>query len=258
MKRRTAAGALVIGILTLSFIILPAFLPDAGAMDLDERLLAPCAQHVFGTDTLGRDVFARVMEGGRVSLAIGAVTTLLTCLVALPMGLACMHDGPLDAVLMRLCDVFKALPSTLLALFLSVAMGGGAAGIVIALSIVDIPQTARLVRARARVVDASLFVMAKRSAGIGEVRILACTVLPHVLHSLLVQCAFVFSSSILAEAALSFIGAGLPMGQASWGTILAEARGVIHQAWWMVVFPTLFVFLSTLSVNLVADGLEED
>ena len=171
------------------------------------------------------------------------------------MGLACIHDGPLDIVLMRLCDVFKALPSTLLALFLSVAMGGGAAGIVIALSIVDIPQTARLVRARARVVDASLFVMAKRSAGIGEARILACTVLPHVLPSLLVQCAFVFSSSILAEAALSFIGAGLPMGQASWGTILAEARGVIHQAWWMVVFPTLFVFLSTLSVNLVADGL---
>ena len=128
MKRRTAAGALVIGILTLSFIILPAFLPDAGAMDLDERLLAPCAQHVFGTDTLGRDVFARVMEGGRVSLAIGAVTTLLTCLVALPMGLACIHDSPLDIVLMRLCDVFKALPSTLLALFLSVAMGGGVAG----------------------------------------------------------------------------------------------------------------------------------
>ena len=105
--------------------------------------------------------------------------------------------------------------------------------------------------------DSSLFVMAKRAMGVGDWRILTGTILPHVLPSLLVQCAFVFSSSILAEAALSFIGAGLPAAVPSWGGILAEGRSVIFEGWWLVVFPSLFILLTVIALNLVADGIEE-
>lgn len=255
--RKTAVGMVILIILSLAFVILPPFLEDAYEVDMSRRLSCPSPGHPFGTDTLGRDVLARVVTGGRISLSVGFLVTLMTLVTALPAALACLHDGIVDSVLMRICDILKALPSTLLAILLSVAMGTGVVGIVIALTAVNIPQTARLIRARARAVDSSLFVMAKRAMGVGNWRILTGTILPHVLPSLLVQCAFVFSSSILAEAALSFIGAGLPAEVPSWGGILAEGRSVIFEGWWLVVFPSLFILLTVIALNLVADGIEE-
>ena len=241
--RKTVAGVGILIILSLAFAILPPFLEDAYEVDMSRRLSRPSSGHPFGTDTLGRDVLARVVTGGRISLSVGFLVTLMTLVTALPAALACLHDGIVDSVL--------------LAILLSVAMGTGVVGIVIALAAVNIPQTARLIRARARAVDSSLFVMAKRAMGVENWRILTGTILPHVLPSLLVQCAFVFSSSILAEAALSFIGAGLPAAVPSWGGILAEGRSVIFEGWWLVVFPSLFILLTVIALNLVADGIEE-
>lgn len=218
--RKTAVGMVILIILSLAFVILPPFLEDAYEVDMPRRLSCPSPGHPFGTDTLGRDVLARVVTGGRISLSVGFLVTLMTLVTALPAALACLHDGIVDSVLMRICDILKALPSTLLAILLSVAMGTGVVGIVIALTAVNIPQTARLIRARARAVDSSLFVMAKRAMGVGNWRILTGTILPHVLPSLLVQCAFVFSSSILAEAPSASSEQGCPprcpAGEGSW------------------------------------------
>lgn len=256
MKRR--AGLAVLALMACCFLVFSLTSGQAAYdIDLSQRLLPPSTEHVFGTDSLGRDLFARVMCGGLISLSAGALVSLISSSLALLLGLCCMTGRTADIVIMRLCDAFKAFPSTLLAILLLVVMGGGMKSIVIALCVVNIPQSTRLVRSKARLLVHLDFVQAKRAMGASRLEILAGTVAKHVIPSLAIQSAFVFSSAVMAEAALSFIGAGLNPAVPSWGNILSEGRSVFYQGWWMIIFPAVFVFLTVLALNLIADSSEE-
>lgn len=258
MKRRSLFFLLVFAGLFLLFLLSPLFCPDPDVIDLSQRLLPPGPGHLFGTDTMGRDLLSRVLAGGRLSYLIGLLTTAITAVISLFLGLAASADRRLDTAILRLCDSFKALPTSLLAILLMMRFGGGVASMVAALVVVNIPQSVRLVRARALAVESEDFILVKKSLGLGKWEIVFGTVSLHVLDILAVQCAFIFSSSIMAEAALSFIGAGMGPEAASWGTILDEGRDVIYQAWWMIVFPSAFIFLSVLSLNMIASSLRRD
>lgn len=258
MKRKTITGLAVFVTITLVCFITPLFIEDSSAVNVSIRLQSPSLNHPMGTDTLGRDLLSRVLEGGRVSISIGLATALISSLAGLAGGLVCMTGRLADTVIMRICDVFKALPSTLMAILFMVLSGGGADSLIPALCIVSIPQSVRIVRSRAAVVMSESFIQVQRALGIGRMRILFTSVVRHVTGVLIVQALFVFSSSILAEAGLSFIGAGLSTDTSSWGSILNEGRGVIYQAWWMIVFPSVFIFLSLLSLNMIADGLKRE
>lgn len=244
-------------LLYLSFLVVPLFL-DVGMIDPEMRLQVPSLHHPFGTDTLGRDLLARIFEGGRLSFSLALMTTAICTALSLFLGLISTLSPLVDSLVMKLTDVFKAFPTSLLAILLMVTLGPGMMSLTVALVVANIPQTVRIVRVRAREVEACTFILSKRAIGMGRWEILFRTVLRHVLPSLAVQCAFIFSSSILAESALSFIGAGLGTDSASWGCILSEGKTVVYQAWWMILFPSIFIAFSALCLNLVASSLSED
>ena len=262
MNRKLICGTAVLSLIILSAFMSPFFSTDALTVNIAERLLPPSSLHLFGTDSLGRDLFSRVITGARLSLSIALLVCIISTAAGTAIGLMSRLGKNIDLVLMRVCDGMKALPASLLAvLILAVliilTLGGGRTGIVISLAIVNIPQTARLVRQRAVHIERQTFVDVQRLMGYSEMRILFTTVLRHVKSTLLIQSCFIFTSSIIAEAGLSFIGAGLEAGTPSWGNILREAKDVIYQAWWMTAFPAAFIFLTVLSLNLISDGLRE-
>lgn len=257
MNRKLVCGITVLSLIMFSAFISPFFSADALTVNLAERLLPPSSFHLFGTDSLGRDLFSRVVTGARLSLSIALQVCLISTAAGTAVGLLSRLGKNTDLVLMRMCDGMKALPASLLAVLIILILDGGRTGIVISLAIVNIPQTARLVRQRAVHIERQTFVDVQRLMGYSEMRILFTTVLRHVKSTLLIQSCFIFTSSIIAEAGLSFIGAGLEAGTPSWGNILREAKDVIYQAWWMTAFPAVFVFLTVLSLNLISDGLRE-
>ncbi len=257
MNRKLVCGIAVLSLIMLSAFISPFFSADALTVNLAERLLPPSSFHLFGTDSLGRDLFSRVITGSRISLSIALLVCIISTAAGTAIGLMSRLGKNIDLVLMRVCDGMKALPASLLAVLIILILDGGRTGIVISLAVVNIPQTARLVRQRAVHIEKQTFVDVQRLMGYSELRILFTTVLRHVKSTLLIQSCFIFTSSIIAEAGLSFIGAGLEAGTPSWGNILREAKDVIYQAWWMTAFPAAFIFLTVLSLNLISDGLRE-
>ena len=259
MNRKLICGTAVLSLIILSAFMSPFFSTDALTVNIAERLLPPSSLHLFGTDSLGRDLFSRVIAGSRISLSIALLVCIISTAAGTAIGLLSRLGKNTDLILMRMCDGMKALPASLLAVLLILTLDGGRTGIVISLAVVNIPQTARLVRQRAVHIEKQTFVDVQRLMGYSELRILFTTVLRHVKSTLLIQSCFIFTSSIIAEAGLSFIGAGagLEAGTPSWGNILREAKDVIYQAWWMTAFPAAFVFLTVLSLNLISDGLRE-
>lgn len=257
MNRKLVCGTAVLSLIILSAFMSPFFSADALTVNLAERLLPPSSFHLFGTDSLGRDLFSRVIAGSRLSLSIALLVCIISTAAGTAIGLMSRLGKNIDLILMRMCDGMKALPASLLAVLIILTLGGGRTGIVISLAIVNIPQTARLVRQRAVHIERQTFVDVQRLMGYSEMRILFTTVLRHVKSTLLIQSCFIFTSSIIAEAGLSFIGAGLEAGTPSWGNILREAKDVIYQAWWMTAFPAAFIFLTVLSLNIISDGLRE-
>jgi len=163
----------------------------------------------------------------------------------------------LDAPLMRFMDALMAFPAILLAIGLSAALGSGTTNLIIALAVAYMPRTARLVRASALVVRELEFVDAARVAGAGSLRIMLRHLLPNCMGPLLVQLTFVFAYAILAEAALSFLGIGVPPPAPSWGNIVAEGRDFAVESWWIMLFPGLAISVATLGMNLLGDGLRD-
>jgi peptide/nickel transport system permease protein len=158
---------------------------------------------------------------------------------------------------MRLCDGMSAIPGILLAIALMAALGASVMNVILALSIVAIPGIARVVRSSALLVKEAGYIEALRTQGAGDFRMLALHVVPNVLSPLLVQASFVFAGAILSESSLSFLGAGIPAPEPSWGSILQAGKAVIHKAWWMVVFPGGMIAISVLSLTLLGDGLRD-
>lgn len=258
-KNKAAVFGLVVVLLVIVLAILAPVLTSYDPLALDTvNRLKPCSgEHLFGTDTMGRDVFTRVLYGARISLTVGFLVGILSGFLGMVLGLYASTNAAADNIIMRICDGLKAIPSTLLAITLMAVLGADIKNVILALTVVNVPAMARLARGRALVIREQTYIEAMRCLGASKMRIIWRHMAPNIISPIIVQVTFVFASAIITEAALSFLGAGVPAPQPSWGNILNEGKGVIYQAWWMVFFPGVFTALTVLGLNLLGDGVRD-
>jgi peptide/nickel transport system permease protein len=252
------AGAVLFLFFVLLAVAGPLIIPhDPAEMKVAERLMAPGGAHWLGTDEFGRDLLARIVYGARVSIAAGLSVAAIASVLGLIAGLYASYYKWLDHVLMRICDGLYAIPGILLAIALMAALGASIRNVIIALSIVYTLGIARIVRSAALSVRSQTYIEAMVVQGAGATRIIWRHIMPNTLSPLLVQATFVFAEAIISEAALSFLGVGIPAPEPSWGNILQAGKLVIYKAWWMVVFPGAAIVLTVLGLNLLGDGLRD-
>jgi len=227
--------------------------------DIDplSRLKPPDAAHWFGTDNFGRDLFVRVALAVRVSLSVGAAVAVISGVVGMAIGLLCAWYRPVDRILMRVCDGLFAFPSLLLAIAIVGVLGPKISNVVLALSLVYVPCIARVIRGAAMVIKEKNFIEALRAQGASASRIIWLHLLPNVISPFIVQVSWVFSVAILTEAALSFLGSGVPAPMPSLGNLLLEGKAVIFTAWWMTFFPGIAIVLLILALNIIGDDLRD-
>ena len=231
--------------------------PDPTAADMPNQLHRPSRVFPLGTDHLGRDLFARVLYGGRVTLLIGLAVVLLTAAGGAGVGLAAGMSPSMDRWMMRVMDALLALPAILLAIAAMTILGRSVLNVVVALAISSMPRMARLVRGSALVLREGPMVEAARAIGAGTRRILIRHILPNVVSPIVVQGTYTFSTAVLTEASLSFLGVGPAHGVPSWGSVLSEGRDLIDRAPWMTIFPGIAIVVTVLGINLLGDGLRD-
>ena len=257
-SRSFMVGATLVILMALVALFADALAPfDPLRSNARMRLTAPNAIYWFGTDHFGRDILSRVMVGARISLAIGAMTVVLTGIVGTVVGAVAGFFPRLDNPIMRLMDALMAFPSIVLAMVVSAVLGASLTNVVIALSIATMPHTARIVRASVLVGRELDYVDAARAVGVTEMTILFRHVLINATGPLIVRLTYVFAIAILAEAALSFVGAGPPPPTPSFGAIIAQGRDFMREAPWITVFPGLAIIICVLGLNLLGDGLRD-
>jgi peptide/nickel transport system permease protein len=222
-----------------------------------ERLKPPSLGHPLGTDQLGREVLARVMAGGQQSLRVASLTMALTVVTGSLLGLVAGSVRRLDEILMRISDAFLALPAVILAIALMAVREPSEANVVLALVIVYTPRVARVVRGKALLIREMPYVEAANALGARLSRVLGWHILPNATPELIVQGTFIFGYAILDEATLSFLGVGPPPPAPSWGNMLAEARYLIRDAFWISFFPGLLIGLAVLAANILGDGIRD-
>ena len=262
-KRLLSNKLMVIGGITLLFLTLVAFIGPLlmtytpNEMVVQNRLQAPNAQHLLGTDEFGRDLLARIVFGAKVTLGVGFSVAAISSIFGMIIGLYASYYKLLDHILMRVCDGLMSIPGILLAIALMASLGPKTQNVVIALSIVFTPYIARVIRSAAIVAREQTYIEAIRVQGASTLRIIWLHIMPNTISPLVVTATFIFADAIITEAALSFLGAGIPAPDPSWGNILYDGKVVIFNAWWMTVFPGIMIILSVLGLNLLGDGLRD-
>lgn len=223
-----------------------------------DRLKPPSEQYALGTDLFGRDVASRLMEGAANSLRVSLLSVAISSLLGTLLGtLAGYVGGLLDNILMRVMDVFFALPALLLALVIVSVLGPGVTTTVLAISIVYTPIFARVARGPVLSLKEMEFITAARCIGTSDARIILTHILPNALPPLIVQVSLALSWSLLTEAGLSFLGLGTQPPTPSWGVMLTESRGIAEMAPWLMIYPALSIMLGVLGFNLLGDGLRD-
>ena len=256
--RSFTIGAVLFGLVLLVAVVAPLLgLAEPNKLAVRLRFQPPSFDHLLGTDNLGRSMLSRVVYGARLSLLIGFWVVALNAVLGVLLGAMAGYFSRLDGPLMRLADALMAFPSVLLAIGIAAALGPSATTVVIALAVVYIPRTARILRASVLVVRESDYVLAARASGATAARILWKHILPNSMAPLIVQLSFVFAYAVLSEAVLSFLGLGAPPSQPSWGILIAEGRGYIREAWWLTFMPGAAIALTVLGLNLLGDGLRD-
>jgi peptide/nickel transport system permease protein len=256
--RSFQVGFVLVGVLAIAAVCAPLLTRlDPSAIHVRFRFRPPSAAFPFGADNFGRDVFTRVLYGARVSLWIGFAVASMSAVFGASIGVLAAQFRRLDALLMRCMDALMSFPAILLALGVTAALGPRMESVIIALTVAYVPAGVRIVRASALVVRELDYVEAARIAGASNARIMWRHILPNSVSPLLVHVTFVFAYAILAEAALSFLGVGVPPPTPSWGNIIAEGRDYATEAWWIMLFPGLGITLAALGLNLLGDGLRD-
>ena len=251
------AGLIILALMLTTALLAPWISGDPLTMKPAQRLQAPNDVMRFGTDHLGRDVFARTVHGARVSLLVGISVATISVLSGLAIGLMAGFIKPVETVVMRLMDGLMAIPAILLAIALVSLTKAGVFIVVLAIVIPEIPRVVRLVRSVVLTVREQPYVEAAIASGTRLPKILLRHVLPATIPPLIVQATYICASAILIEAALSFLGAGTPPEIPTWGNMIATSRLYLSRAPWTVFCPGLALALVVLAVNLVGDGLRD-
>ncbi|MFW5679180.1 MAG: ABC transporter permease [Pseudomonadota bacterium] len=253
-----AFGLAIMALLVLAALAAPLITPKSPtALDVMNRLEAPTLAEPFGTDMMGRSVFSRVIHGAQVSLMVGLAVALFATAIGLVIGLLAGFVRWVDVVVMRVMDGLMAIPSVLLAIAFMALAGSSIRNIIIAITLPEIPRVTRLVRGIVLSVREQPFVEAAVAAGTKDRVIIHRHVLPTTLTPLTVQATYICASAIISEAYLSFLGAGVPPEIPSWGNIVAEGRALFTVAPWTVLFPSIFLAVTVLAVNVAGDGLRD-
>lgn len=254
----------VIGASILIFFIITAiFAPliathDPRNADVTARLKGWSQEHYFGTDKVGRDIFSRIIYGSRISIKIGLVAMTFSISIGALLGIvAGYYGGWLDNTIMRVMDMMLAMPSILLAMVIVTILGQSLTNAIIAVSIVYIPQYARILRASVLTIREQDYVTAAHAIGVSDFRILTRAILPNCLAPLIVQATLGMGAAILDAAGLSFLGLGAEIGEPEWGAMLNENRALIRRAPWTVMTPGIAIFLIVLGFNLLGDALRD-
>ena len=251
-------GLVIIALLVVISIGAPLITSGAPTeINMGSRLTGPSLQHWFGADGFGRDVYTRTMYGGRISLAVGFSVALITMAVGALIGAVAGYFRKVDAVVMRVMDGLMAIPTILLAIALMAMLGASVQNVIISLAIVDTPRTVRVARSSVLSLREQPFIDAARVIGAGSVRILGRHIVPNLLAPLVVMGTYIAAAAVLTEAYLSFLGAGTPPTIPSWGNIMAEGRGFISKAMWVIFFPGLVLAITVTAINLAGDGLRD-
>jgi peptide/nickel transport system permease protein len=251
-------GGVVLAVLTLVAVLAPWLgTGDPLALDPVKRLQLPSEAHWLGTDFYGRDLYTRVVYGARISLIVGLTVATLSIGIGLTIGLAAGYVRWLDAVVMRFMDGLMAIPAILLAIAMIALSGASLVTVIVAVTIPDIPRVVRLVRSVVLTIREELYVQAAIAIGTPVPKILVKHVLPNTIAPLIVQGTYTAAAAILAEAILSFLGAGIPPETPTWGNIMAEGRLYFLVAPRIILFPGVCLALTVLAVNVLGDGLRD-
>jgi peptide/nickel transport system permease protein len=250
------------GALLLALVLIGIFAPylwtvDPTALAPSRRLRAPSADHWFGTDALGRDIYSRVVYGTRVSLTVGLSVALLATLAGLTIGLVSGFVRWADGLVMRIMDGLMSIPPILLAIALMALTRGSVGNVIMAITVAEIPRVSRLVRSVVLSLREQAYVDAAIASGTRTPMIILRHILPNTMAPMLVQATYVCASAMIVESILSFIGAGTPPTIPSWGNIMAEGRALWQVKPYIVFFPAAFLSVTVLAVNLVGDGLRD-
>ncbi|MCI9487997.1 MAG: ABC transporter permease [Lachnospiraceae bacterium] len=276
VKKRSMAGDIwrrllrnkmaVVGLVILFLLVISAIFADViadydskvVAQNVVERLQGPSAEHWFGTDEFGRDIFARIIHGGRVSLVVGLVSISVSLVVGGCLGaFAGFYGGKVDNIIMRIMDIFLAIPSILLAITIVAALGTNLINVMIAIGISYIPTFARIVRAAVMGVKDQEFVESARAIGASNATIIFREVIPNCMAPIIVQATLSVAGAILSTASLSFIGLGVQPPSPEWGAMLSSGRNFLRDAMHLTLFPGLAIVITILALNLLGDGLRD-
>lgn len=257
-RRIVLYGTIVFVVLVLVALFAQLLAPyDPMGMNVRSRLQEPSSTYWLGTDNLGRDVLSRLVYGARISLIAGFASVVLSTVLGIVIGTLAGFYSALDTVLMRVMDGLMAFPVILLAVALMAALGPTLGNVIIALSAVYAPRTARIVRSAVLSVKRMPYVEAADALGGRDPRILVRHVLPNCMSPIIVQATFIFAYAVQAEAALSFLGVGVPPSVPSWGSMLSEARLYMVQAPWLMLAPGSAIAVTVLALNAIGDGLRD-
>ncbi|MCA0919070.1 ABC transporter permease [Pseudooceanicola nanhaiensis] len=259
-RAASIGAALILGLILVA-IFAPVLAPypgDVTAFHLTERLQPPSADHLFGTDRMGSDVFSRILFGARITITIAVIAVGVSVGIGVPIGLiAGYYGGFPGGFLMRTSDIFLAVPQIVLAIAIAQTLGPSVENVILALSLTYWPFWARLVYAETRSLKAQTFVEAALALGASDLRVMVLHILPNTASAIIVRTSIGMGATILTAAALGFLGLGAPPPTPEWGRTISEAREFLPEAWWYAAAPGLAIFLVVMGFNLLGDGLRD-
>ncbi|MCK5450647.1 MAG: ABC transporter permease [Candidatus Omnitrophica bacterium] len=261
MNKRIIFGIVIIFVMTLSAVLAPFVARyDPLKMDLSEdaRLEKPSREHFFGTDNLGRDVFSRMVYGARISLSVGFIAVFISLGMGIFLGgISGYYGGWIDSVIMRIVEIMYCFPTFFLIMMVITFLGPSIVNVMIVIGLTSWAGICRLVRAEFLSLRERDFVQAAKVQGVSNFRIIFRHILPNAMGPVYVSATLSVGGAILVESALSFLGLGIQIPEASWGSILTAGKVYIDYAWWLTLFPGLAILITVLSFNLMGEGLRE-
>ncbi len=261
-KLKRNKGALIGAGILLFFIITSALAPvispyPVNEMNFEESLKGPSASHWLGTDEFGRDILTRMLHGGRVSLLMGLFAVTISGTIGVFLGVIAGYYRRLDIYIMQFMDILMSFPSLLMAIAIVAILGVGLTNAMIAVAVAVIPSFVRVVRGSVLSIRETEYVEASIALGVKDWRIIVKHILPNVTSPIIILATLEFGSTILAAAALSFLGLGAQPPNPEWGALVFVGKSFLSQAWWMTLFPGLAIMLVVLGFNLLGDGLRD-